>query len=39
MSISRKLKEIIDEIICEDCGCVDEEIDEIVNFYKKNFIW
>jgi len=29
MSISRKLKEIIDEIICEDCGCVDEEIDEI----------
>jgi hypothetical protein len=28
MSLSNRLKEIIDEIICED-GCMDEEIEEI----------
>jgi len=28
MSISKKLKEIIDEILCEDCEGVDEEIEE-----------
>jgi len=28
MSISKKLKEILDEILEEDCGCMDEDIDE-----------
>jgi hypothetical protein len=28
MSISAKLKEILDEIMCEDCGCMDEDIEE-----------
>lgn len=29
MSISKKLKEIIDEILCEDCEGVEEEIEEV----------
>ena len=29
MSISAKLKEILDEIMCEDCGCMDEDIEEV----------
>jgi len=29
MSISKQLKQIIDEILCDECGGTEEEIDEI----------
>ncbi len=29
MSVSEELKKIIDEIIGEDCGCMDEDLEEV----------